>query len=55
MSETVFDAETRMPVVIAATKPRASPASTRNALTTIATGIGIASPPKPTRKSLSIA
>ena len=44
-----------MPVAIAAAKPMASPASTRSALATMATGIVIASPPKPTRKSLSIA
>ena len=55
MSENEPDAEIRMPVAIAATKPMARPASTRNALTTIAIGIGMASPPKPTRKSLSIA
>ena len=55
MSDTVFDVEIRMPVTIAATKPMARPASTRSALATIAPGIVIASPPKPTRKSLSIA
>ncbi len=55
MSENVPDAEIRMPVATAAAKPMARPASTRNALTMMATGIGMASPPKPTRKSLSIA
>ena len=44
-----------MPVTMAAAKPMASPASTRSALATIAPGIVIASPPKPTRKSLSTA
>ena len=55
ISETVFEVEIRMPVAIAATKPTARPASTRKALATMAKGIVIASPPKPTRKSLSIA
>ena len=55
MSANAPDAEIRMPVAMAAAKPMASPTSTRNALTTIATGIGMASPPKPTRKSLSSA
>ena len=55
MSANAPDAEIRMPVAIAAAKPMARPASTRSALMTIATGIGMASPPKPTRKSLSIA
>ena len=44
-----------IPVATAATKPSASPASTRHALARIAIGIGIASRPKPTRKSLSTA
>ena len=55
MSENAPDAEIRMPVTTAAVNPMANPTSTRKALTMIATGIGIASPPKPTRKSLSIA
>ncbi len=55
MSETVLNAEMTMPVISAATKPIARPTSTRTALTRMAIGIGIASAPKPTLKSLSTA
>jgi hypothetical protein len=56
MSENTPDAEIRMPVTSAAANPMASPASTAQRTDDDREpGSGIASPPKPTRKSLSIA